>query len=268
VIGVFDSGYGGLTVLKELQRSLPDYDFLYLGDNARSPYGNRSFETIYEYTREAIRYLFEQGAPLVILACNTASARALRTIQQKDLPNMAPNNRVLGVLRPSAECIGSYSDNGHIGIVATKGTVRSESYLLEIEHFFPECKVSQQACPLWVPLVENHELDGEGSRYFVKKYIEQLKAQDSQIDTLLLGCTHYPLLKKQISEEWPEVRLVDQGRIVAERLVDYLKRHPEMDSRLKRGGKVRFLTTEQEEIFSRQASFFFDAEVQAEQIHL
>ena len=226
MIGVFDSGFGGLTILKNLQKVLPQYDYLYLGDNARAPYGSRSFETIFRYTLQAVRELFSRGCPLVILACNTASAKALRSIQQDVLPYEFPDKRVLGIVRPTAEEIGKFSHSGHIGIFGTAGTVSSGSYLIEIKHFYPELQVTQHACPMWVPLVEYGERESEGAKFFVKKDIDALLAEDPEIDTLLLACTHYPLLEGAIRAALPEkVRLVFQGDIVAEKTVDYLRRH-------------------------------------------
>jgi glutamate racemase len=267
MIGVFDSGFGGLTILRELRKVLPQYDFLYLGDNARAPYGSRTFETIYRYTLEAVTALFDKGCPLVILACNTASARALRTIQQQDLPHIAPNNRVLGIIRPTAEEIGNISKTGHIGILGTTGTVASGSYPLEIQHFFPNLAVSQQACPLWVPLVENGELDSEGARYFVHQDVSKLLAQDPQIDTVLLACTHYPLLEPLIRLELPsQIALVSQGEIVASKTVEYLKNHPEIDSKLKKDGKTHFFTTDTPEFFEMGASLFGETQIFAESL--
>ena len=233
MIGVFDSGFGGLTILRNLQKALPQYDYLYLGDNARAPYGSRSFETIFRYTLQAVRELFSRGCPLVILACNTASAKALRSIQQDVLPYEFPDKRVLGIVRPTAEEIGKFSHSGHIGIFGTAGTVSSGSYLIEIKHFYPELQVTQHACPMWVPLVEYGERESEGAKFFVKKDIDALLAEDPEIDTLLLACTHYPLLEGALRAALPEkVRLVFQGDIVAEKTVDYLRRHPEMENRL------------------------------------
>ncbi|HEX4375465.1 MAG TPA: glutamate racemase, partial [Puia sp.] len=229
-IGVFDSGYGGLTVLKELEKKLPGYDFIYLGDNARAPYGNRSFESVYAYTLECVKWFFDNGSPLVVLACNTASAKALRTIQQNDLPKMNPDNRVLGVIRPTTEVIGNFTKTNNIGILATNGTVRSDSYKIEIEKFFPDLNVFQQACPMWVPLIENNEHNSAGADYFVKEGIDTLMSQSKNIDTILLGCTHYPLLINKIRQYVsPEIQIISQGKIVADSLADYLKRHPEID---------------------------------------
>ncbi|HLZ86070.1 MAG TPA: glutamate racemase [Puia sp.] len=257
-IGVFDSGYGGLTVLKELVGRLPQYDYIYLGDNARAPYGNRSFETVYQYTLQSVQWLFDQGCPLVILACNTASAKALRTIQQLDLPRMAPGNRVLGVIRPTTEVVGQYSRSGKVGVLATRGTVLSESYPIEIAKFFPEVEVFQQPCPLWVPLIENNEHDKPGADYFVKTYIDQLLARCAEIDTVVLACTHYPLLKDKIAAQLPKgSTLISQGEIVAGSLAGYLRRHTEIESRCSKGGRVRFYTTDSTEDFDNHASIFY-----------
>ncbi|MDE6523806.1 MAG: glutamate racemase [Muribaculaceae bacterium] len=256
-IGVFDSGYGGLTILRDLRKILPDYDYLYLGDNARAPYGSRSFEVIYRYTLEAVKELFARGCPLVILACNTASAKALRTIQQKDLPNIDPTRRVLGVIRPTVEILDNVSGSGHVGVLGTPGTVASESYVIEATKLFPDMKVSQQECPLWVPIVENSEADGDGADYFVKKYIDAIMDKDPEIDTLVLACTHYPLLIDKIRKYAPEnVRILSQGNLVAESLKDYLRRHPEMECRLSKGGSVEFLTSENPDKFDSLASVF------------
>lgn len=260
-IGVFDSGYGGLTVLREMVRRLPQYDYLYLGDNARAPYGNRSFETVYLYTLQCVEWLFKQGCPLVILACNTASAKALRTIQQLDLPRIAPHNRVLGVIRPSTEVVGRYTRTGNVGILATRGTVLSQSYPIEIAKFFPDIQVYQQACPLWVPLIENNEHDNPGADYFVNSYTRQLMAQSEEIDTVLLGCTHYPLLKDKIAANLPPgSRIISQGEIVADSLADYLQRHPEIERRCSRNaGLIRYYTTDSTEDFDNHASIFYGA---------
>lgn len=268
-IGVFDSGYGGLTVLRALTDALPQYDYLYLGDNARTPYGTRSFDTVYAYTLECVSHLFAQGCPLVIVACNTASAKALRTIQQRDLPNMAPGLRVLGVIRPTAEVIGKHSRTGHVGVLGTTGTITSGSYLIEIARFFPEVTVHQQACPMWVPLVENNEHLGPGTDFFVRKYIDELMVQESRIDTLLLGCTHYPLLLEKIKGCVPKgMTVVEQGGIVAASLTDYLHRHPGMAERLSTGGSRRFLTTDDAATFSGKARIFFGKEVEAGHVSL
>ena len=267
MIGVFDSGFGGLTILRDLQKALPAYDFLYLGDNARAPYGSRSFETIYRYTLESVRTLFARGCPLVILACNTASARALRSIQQDVLPFEFPDRRVLGIIRPTAEEIGKFSRTGHVGIFATAGTVSSQSYVLEIQKFFPNLTVTQHACPMWVPLVECGEGDSEGARYFVKKDVDALLAADSEIDTVLLACTHYPLLTAAIRAVLPpQVNLVFQGDIVAGKTVDYLRRHPEMVARLTKGGKTAFLTSDTAKFFEKGANLFGMKDISAESL--
>jgi glutamate racemase len=266
-IGVFDSGYGGLTVLRSLVDRLPQYDYLYLGDNARAPYGHRSFSTIYEYTLQAVKWFFDQGCPLVILACNTASAKALRTIQQEDLPRLAPDNRVLGVIRPTAEVMGHHTDTGHVGILATPGTVQSDSYVLEMAKFFPEVKVHQQACPLWVPLIEQGEHAGPGADYFVKKDLDALLAQSADTDLILLACTHYPLLEPKIRQYLPaDKKVLTQGTIVAGSLAEYLVRHPEMESRLGKSGTVRFYTTDDPASFDRKGALFFGSTVRSEQL--
>ena len=269
-IGVFDSGYGGLTILDQIRAQMPEYDYLYLGDNARTPYGTRSFEVVYEFTLQAVKKLFELGCPLVILACNTASAKALRTIQQNNLPSIDPTRRVLGVIRPTAECIGELTQTRHIGILATSGTIKSESYPMEVHKLFPDVKVTGEACPMWVPLVENNEFDSEGADYFIQKNINQLLEKDPQIDTIILGCTHYPLLLKKIRQFTPEhIQLVPQGEYVAHSLLDYLKRHPEMDARCSKNGISRFLTTESTAKFEESASIFLNQEnVEVESITL
>lgn len=268
-IGVFDSGYGGLTVLKELIRHLPDNDFLYLGDNARAPYGNRSFDTVYEYTLECVKHLFSKGCKLVMVACNTASAKALRTIQQTYLPTTHPSLRVLGVIRPTTEIIGNYTKTGHIGIFATNGTVNSQSYVVEIEKFFPNLHVYQEACPMWVPLVENGEFGNPGTDYFLQKHISNLLHLSPQIDTVLLGCTHYPLLMNDLRRLIPaDIKLFAQGEIVANSLVDYLQRHPEMDTMCSKNGQVEFLTTDLAEEFNIKASLFFGHPVKSEHVTL
>lgn len=269
-IGVFDSGYGGLTILKEISAVLPEHDFLYLGDNARAPYGNRSFETVYQYTLQCVEWFFEQGCPLVVLACNTASAKALRTIQQQDLPKMKdPSKRVLGVIRPTTEVIGNYSKTGQVGILATTGTVASESYVIEAGKFFPDLQVHQQACPLWVPLIENNEFENDGAEFFIRKYVDELMNRSASIDTVLLACTHYPIIADQIRKVLPEkVTLLSQGAIVAEGLKDYLARHPEMDARISRAGKRTFYTTDSTEDFDKHAALFYGREVKASHIDL
>jgi len=268
-IGGFDSGYGGLTVLKELEKALPQYDYLYLGDNARAPYGTRSFDTVYEYTLQAVKWLFEQGCPLVILACNTASAKALRNIQQNDLPGLDPAKRVLGVIRPTAEIAGKLTKTGNIGILGTQGTVSSHSYILELQKFFPEVKVYQEACPMWVPLVENNEYNKPGADYFVKQNIDQLLAQCPDLDAVFLACTHYPLLLDKINKYIPAgMRVFEQGSIVAEGLVHYLERHPEMRSRLSTGSTRNFTTTDHAENFDKQATVFYGKSVSSHRIEL
>lgn len=268
-IGVFDSGYGGLTILSKFRELLPQYDYLYLGDNARTPYGTRSFEVVYEFTLQAVRRLFELGCPLVILACNTASAKALRSIQQNDLPYLDPTRRVLGVIRPTVECIGEITHTRHVGLLATSGTVKSESYPLEIRKLFPDIKVTGMACPLWVPLVENNEADSEGADYFVRKYIDTLLCKDPEIDTIILGCTHYPLLLNKIRQFTPpHIRLVTQGEYVSRSLKDYLFRHPEMDERCLKNARCEFLTTESVEKFRESASLFLHQDVHVRSITL
>jgi glutamate racemase len=268
-IGVFDSGYGGLTVLKEITTKLPQYDYIYLGDNARAPYGNRSFETVHRYTLQCVKWFFEQGCPLVILACNTASAKALRTIQQKDLPKIDKTKRVLGVIRPTAEIIGTYSESKHIGILGTTGTVASDSYKIEIKKFYPEAVVYQQACPMWVPLVENNEIDNHGTDFFVRKYIDQLMVKDVRIDTVLLACTHYPLLLNKIREYSPaDMQIISQGEIVAASLEDYLLRHPEIVSQCSKNGDRKFYTTDSPEDFDNHAGIFYGEQVQSKHIIL
>jgi glutamate racemase len=268
-IGIFDSGYGGLTVMKEIVKLLPDYDYIYLGDNARAPYGSRSFETVYRYTLECVQWFFKQNCSLVILACNTASAKALRTIQQKDLPRIAADKRVLGVIRPTAEVVGQYSLSRQVGILATEGTVSSNSYPIEIQKFFPEVTVYQQACPLWVPLIENNEHLGRGADYFVKKYIQELLNQSPLIDTLLLACTHYPLLLDKIKEYSPaDMRILSQGDIVARSLVDYLQRHPEMAQKISKGAERTFFTTDAAADFDTHANLFYGAGIKSKQVDL
>ena len=268
-IGVFDSGYGGLTILSKIREALPEYDYIYLGDNARTPYGTRSFEIVYEFTLQAVNKLFEMGCHLVILACNTASAKALRTIQMNDLPNIDPDRRVLGVIRPTAECIGSMTQTRHVGILATAGPIKSESYPLEVHKLFEDIKVSGEACPMWVPLVENNEANGEGADFFIRKYIDNLLAKDRQIDTLVLGCTHYPILLPKIQKFIPQgVKVVAQGEYVATSLKDYLHRHPEMDMKCTREGKCRFYTTEAEDKFIESASMFLNENITVKRITL
>ena len=268
-IGVFDSGYGGLTILDKIREVLPEYDYIYLGDNARAPYGTRSFEVVYEFTRQAVNKLFDMGCHLVILACNTASAKALRSIQMNDLPQIDPARRVLGVIRPTVECVGEISKNQHIGVLATAGTIKSESYPLEIHKLFPEIQVSSTACPMWVSLVENNESQDEGADYFIRKYINQLLSKDPQIDTVILGCTHFPILLPKIRQYIPEhISVIAQGEYVAESLKDYLKRHPEMDAKCTKNGNCQFYTTEAEEKFSESASTFLKQQISVKHITL
>ena len=268
-IGIFDSGYGGLTILDRIRQRLPQYDYLYLGDNARTPYGPRSFGVVYEFTRQAVERLFEMGCHLVVLACNTASAKALRTIQKHDLPGWDPQRRVLGIIRPTAEVIGSLTKSRHVGVLATEGTIKSESYRLEIQKLHPDIRVTGIACPLWVPLVENNEMRSPGADYFVRKYIMQMMAADPLIDAAILGCTHYPLLMEKIQQAMPStVRIVPQGEYVAQSLHDYLQRHPEMEQHCSRQSTTRYLTTENPEKFNDQARLFLNEAVAAEHILL
>ncbi len=268
-IGVFDSGYGGLTILSQMRKHLPNYDFLYLGDNARTPYGTRSFEVVYEFTSQAVRALFDMGCSLVILACNTASAKALRTIQQIDLPKIDPRKRVLGIIRPTVEYLGEITETRHVGILATSGTIKSQSYPLEIKKLFPDIVVSGEACPIWVPLVENDEAQSEGTDFFVRRHIDSLLAKDNKIDTIILGCTHYPILYDKIRQYTPDhIKVVMQGDYVGRSLTDYMRRHPEMDSLCTKNGSCRFLTTESVDIFRQYASIFFDEEIQVSSIAL
>lgn len=268
-IGVFDSGYGGLTVLRELVNVLPQYDYLYLGDNARAPYGTRSFETVYNYTLECVKWFFNMGCSLVILACNTASAKALRSIQQNDLPLLAPQKRVLGVIRPTTESIGQHSQTKSVGILATTGTVASLSYPIEIAKFFPDISVYQEACPIWVPLIENNEMDNPGATYFVKKHIHSLFQKEKNIDVILLACTHYPLMKDQIRTHMPvQVKLISQGEIVAASLKDYLLRHPEIEEKCSKSGQIDFFTTDSTEDFDNHGTLFFGHPVQSRHVRL
>ena len=264
-IGIFDSGYGGLTVFRSIFEQLPGYDYVYLGDTARAPYGNRSFQTIHQYTWECVQWLFKQGCPLIILACNTASAKALRNIQQLDLKNEDPAKRVLGVIRPTAEVIGNYSKTKEIAVLGTKGTVQSESYVIEINKFFPDVTVHQQACPLWVPLIENGEYDKPGADYFVKKYLDQVLAKSANIETLLLACTHYPLIQEKIKEYLPaNINVVSQGDIVAKSLIDYLHRHPEMEKTISKNGTQQFFTTTDDTAdFDYYGELFFGEKVKS-----
>jgi glutamate racemase len=268
-IGVFDSGYGGLTVLKEIVSRLPQYDYIYLGDNARTPYGNRSFETVYHYTLQCVKWLFQQDCSLVILACNTASAKALRTIQQRDLPKISPDKRVLGVIRPTTEIIGKFSKTASVGILATNGTVASNSYPIEISKFFPKLKVYQEACPMWVPLVENNEYQNAGADFFIKKNLQNLFEKEKNIDVVLLACTHYSLMKDKIEKYLPaNVRLISQGEIVANSLIDYLNRHSEIEKLCSKNGSIIFYTTDTAEDFNNHATTFFGEPVNSKHLDL
>lgn len=268
-IGVFDSGYGGLTVLKEITAKLPKYDYLYLGDNARTPYGPRSFETIYKYTLQCVEWFFEQGCPLVILACNTASAKALRSIQQIDLPKMDSSKRVLGVIRPTSEIIGNFTLTNKVGVLGTKGTIQSLSYPIEINKFFPAIQVFQQSCPMWVPLVENNEYNSTGADYFVQKYLQEILLQSTEIDTLLLACTHYPLLINKIREFVPSNMIIlSQGEIVANSLVDYLSRHPEIELKCSKNNENIFFTTDATESFNEKGSIFYGKTIRSTHLYL
>ena len=268
-IGVFDSGYGGLTILHGIRQLLPQYDYMYLGDNARAPYGSRSFEVVYQFTRQAVLKLFSMGCHLVILGCNTASAKALRTIQQRDLPELDPDRRVLGIIRPTAEVIGQLTHSRHVGVLATEGTVKSQSYSMEIHKIFPDIKVSGVACPLWAAIVEAGESDSPGADYFVKKRIDQLMRKDPDIDTIILGCTHYPLLMSSVVKNIPDgVRVMAQGTYVADSLRDYLQRHPDMERNITRGGSCSYLTTESEDRFSETARIFLHEKVNVRHVDL
>lgn len=268
-IGVFDSGYGGLTILRRIREILPQYDYLFLGDNARAPYGSRSFEIVYQFTLEAVKALFSYGCRLVIIACNTASAKALRTIQQNDLPHLDATRRVLGVIRPTVEAIGSLTKTRHVGLLATAGTVNSHSYNLELKKLCPDITVTGQACPLWVPIIENNEHNSPGADYFVKEYIDALLARDPEIDTIILGCTHYPLMLDKIRQYTPPgIRLVPQGEYVAPSLARYMERHPDMEARCTRQGTCRYLTTESAALFRKSASVFLGYDIEASQIAL
>jgi glutamate racemase len=268
-IGVFDSGYGGLTVLNEIVAKLPQYNYIYMGDNARAPYGPRSFETVYHYTLECVQWFFKQGCSLVILACNTASAKALRNIQLLDLPKIDTSKRVLGVIRPTSEIIGTYSATKHVGILGTTGTVQSESYPIEISKFFPEVTVFQEACPMWVPLIENNEHFSDGADYFVKKHLDHLLNRSATIDTILLACTHYPLMLDKIKKYTAEgIRIVSQGEIVANSLADYLQRHLDMEERCSKGGQIDFFTTDSKEDFDKQAGVLFGRSIQSNHLDL
>lgn len=268
-IGIFDSGYGGLTVLRDIRKKLPEYDYLYLGDNARTPYGPRSFETVYHFTRQCVKWMFDKGCRLVILACNTASAKALRTIQQVDLKKWDEERRVLGVIRPTAEIIGHFTKTGKVGILATKGTVSSQSYILEIEKFFPDLMVFQHACPLWVPIIENNLISTPGAEYFFRKDVEALLGQSSSIDTILLGCTHYPLIAGLIRKFLPvDIQLISQGPITADSLNDYLLRHQDLASQCSKGKLIRYFTTDSTEDFDAHSTLFLGERVNSEHVDL
>jgi glutamate racemase len=268
-IGIFDSGFGGLTVFRSIKQALPQYDYIYLGDNARAPYGNRSFEAVYEYTLECVKWLHEQGCSLVILACNTASAKALRTIQQNNLPTIYPPLKVLGVIRPTAEVLGSYTETGHIGILATQGTVKSDSYKIELHKFFPNLQVFQQACPLWVPFIESGAFKDEGVDYYIQQDVSQLLQQSSQIDTVLMACTHYPVMQERILKFLPQnVRLIGQGDLVAASLKQYLFRHKEITELLTMNGTTHYFTTDDAGIFDEGATIFMQSNIQSTRIHL
>jgi glutamate racemase len=268
-IGIFDSGFGGLTVLKEIKQQLPHYDYLYLGDNARAPYGSRSFDTVYEYTLECVKHLFSMGCELIVLACNTASAKALRSIQQKNLPLIDPNKRVLGVIRPTTEIIGNYSKTGHVGVLGTSGTVNSGSYLVEIEKFFPGLKVYQEACPMWVPLIENNDYQNPGANFFIERHVKNIMAKQKDIDAIILACTHYPIIINQIKTFLPShVQLLSQGEIVASSLKDYLMRHPEIEKTCSKNGSLEFYTTDLPETFDASATLFYGETIQSKHLAL
>ena len=268
-IGIFDSGYGGLTILRDIQQRMPERDYIYLGDNARAPYGSRSFDVVYTFTLQCVQKLFEMGCHLVILACNTASAKALRNIQQNDLPRLDPKRRVLGIIRPTVEQVGLTSQTRHIGLVGTTGTVQSKSYPLEFKKLYPDITVTDKACPMWVPLVENNEYNGDGADFFVKKYIDELIKKDEQIDTLILGCTHYPLLIDKIKKYLPErVRIVSQGELIAESLENYLSRHENINAKCTRNGVTKYYTTESVEKFNEAASIFLNKKVEAQHLEV
>jgi glutamate racemase len=268
-IGIFDSGYGGLTVFKEIEKKFPDYDFIYLGDNARVPYGNRSFETIYEFTWECVQKMFDLGCPLVLLACNTASAKALRNIQQLDLPVYPQSKKVLGVIRPTTELIGKLSKLRHVGIFATKGTVNSLSYVMEINKFFPDIHVHQVACPMWVPLIENNEHLSSGADYFYEKYIGELLSKSNEIDTIILACTHYPLIEEKIKKYLPShIQVISQGPIIADSLFDYLKRHSDIDATITKNNEKQFYTTDDASDFNEKATFFLGRKINSHHLDI
>jgi glutamate racemase len=264
-IGIFDSGYGGLTVFEEVKKLLPEYDYLYFGDNARAPYGNRSFDVVYEFTLEAVQFLFDQGCPLVVLACNTASAKALRTIQQQDLPHIAPDNRVLGVIRPSTEEIGFLSKNRHVGVLGTSGTIQSQSYVIELKKFAPDIQVTQHACPMWVPLIENEKHLHPAGIQFIEEDVRAILEKDPLIDTIILACTHYPVIKEKIQEiAGKHINIVSQGPIVAEKLKEYLAAHPELEEKLSKNGARSFFSSESSVVFNEKAERFLGYPVASE----
>lgn len=266
-IGIFDSGYGGLTIFEKIKELMPQYDYIYLGDNARTPYGNRSFDVVYEYTKQSVEKLFQMNCPLVILACNTASAKALRTIQTKDLPHWNPERRVLGVIRPTVEAVGNLTKTRHVGILGTVGTIQSKSYPIEIKKINPDIIVAGKACPLWVPLVENSEYNSDGADYFVQKYLSELLQKDKEIDTIVLACTHYPLLLPKIKQFLPEhIQVISQGEIVSESLLNYLQRHPEIEQNLTKNGTRQFFTTESVDKFQKSAALFLHEKVHVERV--
>lgn len=268
-IGIFDSGFGGLTILESIKKILPEYSYIYLGDNARTPYGTRSFDTVYKYTLQAVKKLFELDCYLIIIACNTASAKALRTIQQHDLPNLHPQKRVLGIIRPSTEVIAQFTKTNAIGIFGTEGTVKSQSYIIEINKFYPNIHVYQQACPMWVPIVENGEHESSGADYFIVKYSNMLLSQNKNIDTIILGCTHYPLLLPKLTAHIPtNITIINQGDIVAKSLKNYMKRHPEIESKCMRESTIEYLTTELADSFNSKAGIFLKKEINSKQIEL
>jgi glutamate racemase len=268
-IGIFDSGYGGLTVLRSIKKELPNYDYLYLGDNARAPYGTRSFDVVYQYTLEAVKYLFNQNCHLVILACNTASAKALRTIQQNDLPKLFPNRRVLGVLRPTTEEIGKFTNSGYVGILGTHGTITSNSYEIEINKFFPNVRVIQKSCPMWVSMVENNSFNEKGGQYFIEKYINELFNQEPRIDTLILACTHYPILKDSILKYLPNgVKLIEQGNLVAKKLKDYLNRHQQLNKLISTNFNLDINTTENSQKFDSHLRLFYEDNLKSTTVYL
>lgn len=268
-IGIFDSGYGGLTIFEKIQKHLPEYDYIYLGDNARAPYGTRSFEVVYEYTLQCVKKLFDLGCHLVILACNTASAKALRTIQQNDLPNIDPSRRVLGIIRPTAEIIGEITKSKHVGLLGTSGTIQSNSYPMEVAKIYPDLSIVSHACPMWVPLIENGEHLSEGADFFIKKDIGLLLSKNDKIDTLILGCTHYPLILNKIQKHLPKnINIISQGDIVAESLKNYLQRHLEIDNKCSKNAQTEFLTTESEEKFNASAALFLNKKINAKHINI